>query len=85
MSAPTGLTLVGLRARYNERTEFLITTMTPFPENLPAAGELVFPHFVDGEGYTTRFVILNGQSQLGAGGTLQFNSTSGLSISPVLQ
>jgi len=69
------ITAVGLRARYNERGDFLITTTPPFPEN-QAAGTLVFPHFVDGGGYTTQFVIISGQSQA-SGGTLRFFNSAG--------
>jgi hypothetical protein len=71
-TASPDITAVGLRAHYNERGDFLITTTPPFPESQPS-GTLVFPHFVNGGGYTTQFVVISGQSQA-SGGTLRFFS-----------
>jgi hypothetical protein len=71
-SAPIGV--AGLRGRYNERRDFLITTTQPRNEDqmLPAS-QLVFPHIVSGGGYTTQFTIF-GQSSTGR---LWFNSQNG--------
>ena len=77
------ITAVGLRARYNERGDFLITTTPPFVEN-QAAGSVVFPHFVDGGGYTTQFVVISGQSQP-SGGTLLFFNSAGQAIAPTFR
>ena len=86
VSVPTAsLTMVGLLGRYNERGDFLITTTPPFPENQPTPSELVFPHFVDGGGYETKFILLNGQSQQATGGTLVFRSQTGAAIIPPLR
>ena len=51
---------MGLRARYNERQDFLITTTTPIDENTPARSTLFVPHYVDSNGYTTEFVLFRG-------------------------
>ena len=48
---------VGLRGRYNEREDFLVTTTMPSAESAPSSAELYFPHFVDSGGYTTQFVL----------------------------
>lgn len=54
------LSVVGLRARYNERRDFLITTTPPASETAAAsAAEMVFPHLVDSAGYTTQFVLFS--------------------------
>jgi hypothetical protein len=50
-SASSAVSIVGLRAKVNERGEYLITTVPVTNEATPpAAGSLVFPHFADGEG-----------------------------------
>jgi len=55
-TASAALSVLGLRGRYNERGNFLITTTPPVAETAPAAvGEVVFPHLVDSGGYTTQF------------------------------
>jgi hypothetical protein len=49
------ITIVGLRARYNERNDFLITTTPPGDEGVPPpASGLYFPHFADAGGYSTQ-------------------------------
>jgi hypothetical protein len=75
-SAPISVT--GLRGRYNERGDFLITT-TP-ATNVEASSfspELEFPHIVSGGGYATEFIILGS----GITGKLQFNSQNGTAVS----
>lgn len=65
-----GISVVGLRGRYNERGDFLISTTSPLNESeASSVVELVFPHFVDGGGYTTQF-ILHGPSANQYSGTL---------------
>src|SRR5437016_4762722 len=72
------ISVVGLRGRYNERTNFLITTMPSVNEAAPAVLEPVyFPHFVDGGGYTTQFILFSGQAGQFSSGTLQFFSQGG--------
>jgi hypothetical protein len=55
-NGPIGV--VGLRTRYNERGDFLFTTVPPLDESaaVPATG-FVFPHLADSGGYTTQFII----------------------------
>lgn len=79
------ISAVGLRGRYNERGDFLITTTPPTNEGAaPSAAELDFPHIVNGGGYTTQFVLFSGAAAQTSSGTMQFlrqNSSSfGLSI-----
>ena len=53
-----GISVVGLRGRYNERGEFLISTAQPVDENSSSiSSELFFPHFVQSGGFTTQFVL----------------------------
>jgi len=55
-SSPIGV--IGLRSRYNERGDFLMTTTPPWNEaELSTSSQLVFPHIASGGGYTTQFLI----------------------------
>jgi hypothetical protein len=60
-----------LRARYNERGDFLFTTV-PFTDEDQAltTGESVFPHFADSGGYSTQFILFGGSGQSSAGSLL---------------
>jgi hypothetical protein len=53
------IAVTGLRGHTNERGEFLITTTTPMDESTPppAAPELFFPHFAEGDGYGMQFIL----------------------------
>lgn len=79
VSSSSPISVLGLRGRYNERGDFLITTVPPANEGSAAAqGEtLYFPHVVDSGGYTTQFVLINPASSQPAPGTLRFFSSSG--------
>ena len=69
---------MGLRGRYNERNDFIITTTPPVAEDEPAVqGETFFPHIVEGSGYTTQFILFSGQPGQAGSGTLRFLSQSG--------
>jgi hypothetical protein len=58
-----GVSVLGLRGRYNERSEFLMTTIPPAAETFSnESAALVFPLFDDGGGYTTQFVIFSTRS-----------------------
>ena len=77
-ASPAGVSVLGLRTRYNERGEYLITTTTPVDENTQAVpAELVFPQFADGGGYTTQFILFSGSANQVSFGALQFFTQSG--------
>jgi hypothetical protein len=72
------ISAVGLRARYNERGDFLITTTPPTRETATAsAAEVVFPHIVDSDGYTTQFIIYSGVSGQTSAGSINLVTQSG--------
>src|SRR5262249_397702 len=74
----TALSGVGLRIHYNERNEPLITTTPPALEDAPVVtGNIVFPHFVDGGGFTTQFILFNRSAGQAASGTLHFDNAAG--------
>lgn len=66
------ITIVGLRARYNERNDLLITTTPPGNEGVPPpASGLYFADFADAGGYSTQFVLFSAQPGQTPSGTLQ--------------
>jgi hypothetical protein len=72
------IAVVGLRGRYNERRDFLITTTAPVDETgTPPSTELFFPHLADSGGYTTQFVLFSGAAGQAATGTLRLLSQTG--------
>jgi hypothetical protein len=77
----SSISVVGLRARYNERlpvADFLITTTPPTLESgVPSIEERVFPHLANGDGYTTQFILFSGTSGQTSGGTLRFIKSDG--------
>ena len=78
ISAASAISVVGLRGRYNERGDFLITTTPPVAEDEPSnAAELVFPHIVEGAGYTTQFILFSGKPGQAASGSLRYLSQEG--------
>jgi hypothetical protein len=72
-----GVSVLGLRGRYNEREEFLISNAQPVDDKAPLnPSELFFTHFVQSGDFTTQFVLLPGGSSA-SGGTLEFFSQTG--------
>ena len=77
------LAVTGLRMRTNERGELLTTTMPAIEEAAPSAetpihvGELVFPHVVDRDGYTSQFILFNSTPSQGTVGTVEFYDANG--------
>jgi hypothetical protein len=75
------IVMVSLRMRYNERADFLITTVSATNEAAPStATELMFPHIVDGGGYTTQFILFSGTAGQGTTGMLRFFSQDGQAL-----
>lgn len=86
VSTPSqGISVIGIRGRLNERGDFLMTTTPPTDENRPPAGPQFFPHFADGGGFTTQFILYNGGADQASSGSLQFFSQSGQPVSLALQ
>ena len=75
-STSSPLSVVGLRSRYNERGDFLITTTPPSVENVSSTAQFVFPQLVDGGGYTTQLILFSATPKQ-ATGNLTFASQSG--------
>ncbi len=72
------VSVVGLRARYNEAGNFLITTTPPVDDSAtPGSAQVVFPHFVDGGGYVTQFILFGAAPNQSLGGALRFYGQNG--------
>jgi hypothetical protein len=92
MTASSGsIAVIGLRGRYNERGEFLASTLPTVNENDPyfnmvlQYAQFEFPHFADGGGYSTQFVLFSGWNSGGVSGTLEFLTPAGEPYPVVLQ
>jgi len=80
------LSVAGLRGRYNERGDFLITTVPLSPELTgTTTSEVVFPHLVDGAGYTTQFILFSSTTDQGATGSATMRSIGGQRLDLTLQ
>jgi len=66
----------------NERSEYIMTTTAPTNENAPAAGQLVFPHIVNGGGFLTEFVLYSGTAAEPASGSLNVHDQAGGTMNP---
>jgi len=81
-----GVSVVGLRGRYNERNDFLITTTPAINEAAPPiSGLLLFPHFAMGGGYTTQFILFGGAVGQAPSGYLIFTNQDGTPLNISLQ
>ena len=82
----SGVSVAGLRGRYNERGDFLITTTPPVDEaGASTTAEFLFPHFADSGGYTTQFILFSGLPGQTSSGTLRFFNASGEALDLALQ
>jgi hypothetical protein len=86
VSSSASISVIGLRGRYNERGDFLITTIPSVNEAAPpSTGPLIFPHFADSGGYTTQFILFSGSTGQASSGTLQIFSQSGQRLDSILR
>jgi hypothetical protein len=81
MTSNSPVSVVSLRTRYNERRDFLITTIPVSNEATPSNTlELFFPHIVDGSGYNTQFILFSGAAGQVTTGTLRFFAQTGQAL-----
>ncbi len=76
ISSSAPVSVIGLRGRYNERSDFLITTIPPVLTDRPSTSPLFLPFIVDSEGYATQIVVFASATEAVAG-TLRLFSQSG--------
>jgi mono/diheme cytochrome c family protein len=78
ITSASPIAVVGLRGRYNERGDFLITTTPPVSEQTSASsGDAYFPHFADAGGYTTQFILFSSGPGASASGSVRFMKQDG--------
>ena len=86
ISSSTGnIAVLGVRCRTNERGDFIFTTTPATNETAAAPSTIVFPHIVNGGGYTTQFITFSGTPVEPTSGNLQLFSQTGGSLSINLQ
>ena len=96
LSSTASISVAGLRGRYNERGDFLITTTPPLIEAQccpvcsslclpPSTSPLFFPHIADSGGYTTQFILFSAQPGSSSSGTMQLFNQSGGALGLTLQ
>jgi hypothetical protein len=71
-----GVTFTGFRTRYNEQELFLALATGPL-KDVGNLNRIIFPHLVDGGGYATQFILINGASGAGSNGLLRYFNQSG--------
>ena len=81
VSSNKPIATVGARSFYNERGDFLISTIPALADTAVTSGDLLFPHLVTGGGSSTEFILMSAGSA--SSGTLSFRSQSGTDL-PVL-
>jgi hypothetical protein len=78
-----GLSVVGIRSRFNESNKYLFTT-TPatneLPSSPPTSAPLYFPRLVNGGSWSTQYVLFSGTVGQASTGVLQFYDTNGAAI-----
>src|SRR6266850_915978 len=87
-TATPGVSIVGIRGRYNERapvSDFIVSSVPAINEAAAASSaDFVIPHIADSGGYTTQFVLLGG-STAASNGTLRLFNQSGGSLTLTLR
>jgi hypothetical protein len=68
-SAPEGVTVTGIRGQVNPRSDFVMSSLLPANPINVAAQEVV-PQVVQGGGYHTEVILLNGQPGTTSSGTV---------------
>jgi hypothetical protein len=77
----SAVSVVALRQRFNQRGDYLVTTTPPTLENAPqGAGMRSFPHFVNGDGYTTQFILYSGTAGQSSAGNVRFRRQNGTAL-----
>jgi len=70
-----------LRLRVNERGDFVISAFPPADETAAMLrGEVAFPQYVFGSGFTTQFILFSGRSNIPSWGVLRLYDQSGTSV-----
>jgi hypothetical protein len=79
LTAESPIATVGLRGRVNERGNFIFTTVPVADDagSVVPPVETIFPHIVNGGGYTTQLVLLGSGADGSASGSVLFFGKDG--------
>ena len=78
VTSTSDVAIVGLRARVNQRGDFMITTTPPSNEAAaPTTVDRYFPHLTDSGGWSTQFVLFSGTAGQSSAGGLSFIDQAG--------
>ena len=81
VTSTSDVAIVGLRARVNQRSDFLITTTPPTNEvAAPTSVDTYFPHLADSGGWSTQFVLFSGTAGQSSSGNLSFIDQEGQTL-----
>jgi hypothetical protein len=82
----SGVSVTGVRSRWNERRHFLITTTAPVDESVPAStAETMFPHLADSGGFSMQFILFSRSAGQTSAGSLRLYSQTGESLNLTLR
>ena len=85
VTSTSDVAIVGLRARVNQRGDFMITTTSPTNEvAAPTSVDTYFPHLADSGGWSTQFVLFSGTAGQTSSGTLSFVDQAGEPLDLIL-
>jgi hypothetical protein len=84
-TSSAGISILGLRARINERLNYLATVTGPIPENAGTPFGLVFPHIANGAGYTTQFILVGRTDAQSSSGTFAIMDQQGQPLEVTLK
>jgi hypothetical protein len=86
ISSATPIAAVAIRARYNERGDFLLSTTPPAPsDSVDPQDEAFIPQILDGGGYNTQIVIFGGTDEEPSSGNIYFFDAEGQPIDPPVE
>jgi hypothetical protein len=83
VTAENGLiSMVAFRTRYNERGDYLISTLPPAREGSASNTALFFPHIVQGGGYTSEIILFGAQPLKSSEGVIRYFNQAGAPLPP---
>jgi hypothetical protein len=86
ISSTSPISVSGLRVRYNERSDFVITTIPAANESAPLPDSPVFfPQFADSGGYMTQFILFGAGPGSSASGRIRFFRADGRAAEMIIR
>jgi len=74
MSASGPISIIDLRIAYNARHEFIVSTISPLNKATQSTAPVYLPHLVDGGGFSSRVLFVNGTGSSSVGKVLLFKT-----------